>query len=130
MNLSLERLGGCKEPISDWWLKFLCYLCKNMIKCSANVQLSDAWVENKPRFTAISLGLQGKKTVLVSVPGEAIYELGQMIKNQTRHHGFSQTMVVGCANNHVSNLDSLIMFLLAWIFHFTQRIFGGRVRNV
>jgi len=38
--------------------------------------MGSAWVETTPRFTAFHLFLNNKHTAMVTIPGEALMELG------------------------------------------------------
>jgi hypothetical protein len=98
MNLTLERVANCT---TGGFLN-ICALCHaRMLNCTANVQLGDRWVENKPRFTGIQLTSNNVNFGFVTLPGEAIQELAHQIKAEGRRMGFSDVFMIGYGNNHV-----------------------------
>jgi len=71
------------------------------LRCDANVHLGSAWLENLPRFTGVKLSYQNKNVVMVTMPGEALLELGWQIRNDTLNLGYDQTFLLGYSNNHM-----------------------------
>lgn len=96
LNLTLARLDNCTRggPLD------ICSLCV-ILDCDANIALPSSWVEENPRFTAFSFSIHGKSTVMVTMPGEALIELGWWIRNDTLDLGFDQTLLLGYSNNHM-----------------------------
>jgi hypothetical protein len=59
------------------------------------------WVENKPRFNAVRMTVAGQDHMIVTVPGEALTELGKQIKSNADDLGFAKTSIFGYSNNHL-----------------------------
>lgn len=98
LNLTLHRINNCTETDAI----DLCKLCSSkFLNCRLNLKLGERWVENKPRFTALNLLVDGTNTAFVTVPGEAIQELGYLIKRDAKQMGFDQAFVFGFANSHM-----------------------------
>eukprot|EP01102_Stenamoeba_stenopodia_P015167 TRINITY_DN5144_c0_g1_i1.p1 TRINITY_DN5144_c0_g1~~TRINITY_DN5144_c0_g1_i1.p1 ORF type:complete len:500 (+),score=112.80 TRINITY_DN5144_c0_g1_i1:178-1677(+) len=96
LNLTLQRVDNCtKGGELD-----ICTIC-SFLDCTAPIRLNEAWLETIPRFTAFSFWLNAKSTVVVSIPGEALVELGWQIRNDTLDLGFDQTLLAGYSNNHM-----------------------------
>jgi len=96
LNITLQRFDNCTVggPID------ICSLC-SILDCDANLHLGSSWVEENPRFTAFRFDIHGKKKVMVTIPGEALLELGWMIRNATLDLGFDETFLLGYTNNHM-----------------------------
>ncbi|ELR11785.1 Ceramidase [Acanthamoeba castellanii str. Neff] len=117
LNATLERFGDCSSggPLD------ICTICK-VLQCDLNahlgmfglcahidrsarsliVRLSDsAWIENEPRFTAIRFDIGGRHILLVTLPGEPLYELGQQVYGDMAALGFDHTILAGYSNNHM-----------------------------
>jgi hypothetical protein len=96
LNLTFARLDNCTRggPLD------ICSFCEVM-RCDANIHLNSGWVENYPLFNAFRFLINGKNTVAVSIPGEALVELGWEIRNDTLKLGYENTMLFGYANNHM-----------------------------
>jgi len=96
LNLTLARLDNCTQggPID------ICSIC-DVLDCDANIKLDDGWLEENPRFSAFSFLINGISTVLVTMPGEALVELGWWIRNDTQDLGYDQTLLCGYSNNHM-----------------------------
>jgi len=96
LNLTLERLKNCTHggPLD------ICTICW-YLHCDANLHLPESWVEENPRFTALNFLINGKKTAMVTMPGEALVELGWWIRNDTQNMDFDQTFLLGYSNNHL-----------------------------
>ena len=98
LNLTLGRLANCTRggPLD------ICSLC-TVLKCDDNLQLDASWISNQPKFTAVRLELAHQRNVgIVSVPGEAVTELGFQIRNDTRDLHFDQTFFAGYSNAFLS----------------------------
>jgi len=96
MNLTFARVANCTKggPL------YICSIC-HFLNCDLNLHLGSNWVENNPRFTAIRLSLNGQHNVIVTIPGEALHDLGWEIRNDTKKLGFNQTFLFGYSNNHM-----------------------------
>jgi len=96
MNLTLARVANCTKggPIN------ICSICA-FLNCDLNLHLGSSWIENQPRFTAIRFTLNGKNNVIVSIPGEALHDLGIEIRTDTTKLGFDKTFLFGYSNNHM-----------------------------
>jgi len=90
LNITLKRFANCSTggPLD------ICTIC-SILNCALDVHLSSAWIENKPRFTAIRFHIEDKSSVIVTVPGEALLELGWWIRNDTQKLGFDNTLLFG-----------------------------------
>jgi len=97
LNYTLERFNNCTHggPLD------ICTIC-TILRCDLNVHLGPAWIEQNPRFTAVRMTQDGvKNTVFVTVPGEALVELGWWIRNDTLKLGFQETFFLGYSQNHM-----------------------------
>jgi len=96
LNMTLARFADCKSggPLD------ICTLCE-ILQCDLNLHLDSAWVEQDPMFTAISFGVNGKNTLLVTLPGEPLVELGWQVRNDTQDMGFDDTFLCGYSNSHM-----------------------------
>lgn len=96
LNATLARFDNCTSggPID------ICSFCE-AVGCDANIHFYSAWLENDPKFTAFKFSIRGNITVAVSIPGEALVELGWIIRNETQKMGFDQTWLYGYSNNHM-----------------------------
>jgi hypothetical protein len=72
-----------------------------VLRCDLNAHLPDNWVENQPRFTAVRFDINGVKSVVVSMPGEPLLELGWWVRNDTAAMGFDTTFLAGYSNAHM-----------------------------
>jgi neutral ceramidase len=96
MNLTFERVGNC----TSGGFMNICSICK-FFDCRVNLKLNSTWIENTPKFTGVRIKLDGKNYGFVTVPGEAVQDLGYQIKDDGKRMGFDQTFVIGYANNHM-----------------------------
>jgi len=96
LNITLERLFNCTSggPIN------ICTFCA-IYRCDENLHLFSNWVENSPRFTALRIDIGSIKTVIGTVPGEALLELGWWLRNDTLDAGFQNTLLAGYSNAHM-----------------------------
>jgi hypothetical protein len=74
--LTLERVSNCT---SGGFLD-ICGICK-FLDCDLNLHLGPEWLQEQPRFTAIKMKVNGTKFGMVTIPGEAIQELGFQIRS-------------------------------------------------
>ncbi len=95
-TLSSPRFNNCSSggPID------ICSLCR-VIDCKLDGGLQSGWIETVPQFTAVRLDVNGKRSVFVTCPGEAIVELGWQVRNDTAKLGFTDTFFVGYSQNHM-----------------------------
>jgi hypothetical protein len=84
MNLTLERVSNCT---SGGFLD-ICGVCK-FLDCDLNLHLGPEWLQEEPRFTAIKMKVGPTTFGMVTIPGEAIQELGFQIR--------SDIIAAGCA---------------------------------
>jgi len=96
MNLTLARMDNC----SSGGFLDICGICA-FLNCDLDLHLDDTWLENNPRFSAFRFNINGTNTLLVTIPGEAIVELGSWIRNATLALGFNQVLLYGYSNNHM-----------------------------
>eukprot|EP00028_Trichosphaerium_sp_Am-I-7-wt_P004895 CAMPEP_0168525948 /NCGR_PEP_ID=MMETSP0405-20121227/11634_1 /TAXON_ID=498012 /ORGANISM="Trichosphaerium sp, Strain Am-I-7 wt" /LENGTH=288 /DNA_ID=CAMNT_0008548613 /DNA_START=27 /DNA_END=893 /DNA_ORIENTATION=+ len=96
LNFTLERFENC----TTGGALDICSICK-VLGCDINAHMGDAWIENKPKFTAFKIVVDDVSTVVVTVPGEALIELGWQIRNDTEKLGFDQTLFAGYSNAHM-----------------------------
>jgi len=78
----------------------ICTFCE-IFDCDLNAHLYSSWIQQMPRFTAFSFVINGIKTVAVSMPGEALLELGWLVRNDTLDMGFNITLLAGYSNSHM-----------------------------
>jgi hypothetical protein len=76
MNLTLERVSNCT---SGGFLD-ICGVCK-FLDCDLNLHLGPEWLQEEPRFTAIKMKVGTTTFGMVTIPGEAIQELGFQIRS-------------------------------------------------
>jgi hypothetical protein len=76
MNLTLERVSNCT---SGGFLD-ICGICK-FLDCDLNLHLGPEWLQEEPRFTAVKMKVAGTSYGMVTIPGEAIQELGFQIRS-------------------------------------------------
>jgi neutral ceramidase len=69
-------------------------------KRGLSVPLSKRFIESKVRLQAIRIG----QSIIVSIPGEPIASLGQLIRGSVKELGFKRVLIAGLANNHVGYL--------------------------
>jgi hypothetical protein len=96
INFTLARFNNCTRggPLD------ICSLCL-VLKCDLPIALGESWVEQNPRFTAVSFEIQGKKSIMVTMPGEPLIELGWIVRNDTAALGFDNTFLMGYSNSHM-----------------------------
>jgi len=96
LNYTLQRFNNC----SSGGELDVCTLCA-ILQCDLNVHMPASWLEDNPRFTAVRFMANGKSTVLVTLPGEPLLELGWWVRNDTLDLGFDQTFLCGYSNSHM-----------------------------
>lgn len=96
-NLTLERVLNCTTggPLD------ICKFCRHNPQCVLNIQVGEMFVENKPRFTGIRIGLGGKNFGFTTMPGEAVQELAHQIRDRGQRLGYTDSFLIGYANNHM-----------------------------
>jgi len=96
LNATLGRFDNCTSggPLD------ICTFCE-ILRCDLNPHLYSSWIDQFPRFTAFSFVINGISTVTVSMPGEALLELGWWIRNDTFDMGYNQTFLTGYSNAHM-----------------------------
>jgi len=95
-NLTLARVDNCTKggPLD------ICTIC-DILDCDLNIEAGSGWLEDMPFFSAFSFLINGKNTVVVSIPGEALVELGNDIRADMARLGFNQTVLAGYSNAHM-----------------------------
>ncbi len=94
INLGLRHLGS--DIQSEWFVSALMSLG---VDPNISFQLPRGWVEQVFRYQAIRVN----NTVIVSMPGEPIHELGLRLKEHAQYHGgsaFDHVIPAGLANGH------------------------------
>jgi len=96
LNMTLQRFDNCTSggPLD------ICSICM-VLRCDLNLHLDEAWLEQNPRFTAVSFEILGNHTLMVTLPGEPLVELGWQVYNDTLKMGFDNTFLCGYTNNHM-----------------------------
>jgi len=95
-NWTLSRNANC----TSGGFMDICTLCR-ILQCDVDTHLPESWWDATPRFTAFGFELNTVKTLMVSIPGEAIVELGWWIRNDSLKLGFDQTFLMGYSNNYM-----------------------------
>ena len=98
IDASLQRV----QSITHGQLDFLDFLEAYGITPGATFTMSSRWAENKFRFQAIRIG----RTLLSSVPGEPIYSLGKLVKEDAEGMGYDNAFVCSLANNHMGYITT------------------------
>jgi len=97
LNATLGRFSNC----TTGGTLDICTIC-SILDCDANVHMPEAWITNKPRFTAMSITSQGNKNILVTMPGEPLLELGWVVRNATLAAGYTGvTLLAGYSQAHM-----------------------------
>jgi hypothetical protein len=96
INATLSRFDDCSSggPLD------ICTVCA-VLKCDLNPHMPSSWIEDTPRFTAYRFTMEDTTTVMVTMPGEALVELGWWIRNDTFDMGFNNTFLCGYSNSHM-----------------------------
>jgi hypothetical protein len=108
LNITLQRFDNCTTGGE----LDICTIC-SILRCDLNAHLYSSWIEQTPRFTAFEFIINGNKSVMVSMPGEALVELGWWIRNGNRFlhlddifldtldMGYDVTLLAGYSNAHM-----------------------------
>eukprot|EP00698_Gefionella_okellyi_P020707 TRINITY_DN6544_c0_g1_i1.p1 TRINITY_DN6544_c0_g1~~TRINITY_DN6544_c0_g1_i1.p1 ORF type:complete len:478 (+),score=110.22 TRINITY_DN6544_c0_g1_i1:248-1681(+) len=96
MNITLARFENCTQGGE----LDICTLCA-AFHCDLNAHLPNTWVEDMPKFTALRWTINGETHLMVTIPGEALSELGKWIRNGTQALGYSSTFLLGYSNAHM-----------------------------
>jgi len=99
LNLTLARVANCTH---GGYLDICTFCSSKFLNCDLDLHLSENWIEESPKFTAVRIKANGKNTLLVTVPGEPINELGNQIKSDAKAMGFDDTYVFGYSNSHMA----------------------------
>jgi len=101
LNITLDRVLNCTSggPIN------ICTFCA-IFHCEDNLELYSNWIDNSPRFTALSISVGNVKTIIGSIPGEAILEVGWWLRNDTFDAGYQNTLLAGYSNAHMGYFTS------------------------
>jgi len=96
LNITLQRLNNCTTggPLD------ICRICA-ILNCDENAHLPSSWIAENPVFSAVRIKANNKNTVIVSIPGEALVELGWQIRNDTQDLKFDYTFLQGYTNDHM-----------------------------
>eukprot|EP01104_Vermistella_antarctica_P008034 TRINITY_DN1998_c0_g1_i1.p1 TRINITY_DN1998_c0_g1~~TRINITY_DN1998_c0_g1_i1.p1 ORF type:complete len:503 (+),score=101.27 TRINITY_DN1998_c0_g1_i1:48-1511(+) len=96
LNYTLERFNNCDSggPLD------ICTFCK-FLRCDLNAHFPESWIEQNPIFTAMKFTIDGINTVIATVPGEALVELGWQVRNDSLALGFNNTFIAGYSNSHM-----------------------------
>eukprot|EP00753_Platysulcus_tardus_P013097 PLAT3615.5.p1 GENE.PLAT3615.5~~PLAT3615.5.p1 ORF type:complete len:483 (-),score=237.58 PLAT3615.5:182-1630(-) len=106
MNVTVERFKLCKEAkeagVEPRGEINFCEYCMRT-HCDWNAHLDGTWVENKPRYTGLRWDIGGTSKIMVTLPGEALEELGKQIRGDSQGMGFAweDTYLLGYSNNHL-----------------------------
>lgn len=96
MNLTLARIENCTSggPLD------ICSICK-VLDCDANLHLGPDWIDQVPRFVALRIDAAGEHNVIVTMPGEPLFELGNWVRADMGQLGFNRTYLSGYSNSHM-----------------------------
>jgi len=96
LNATFQRFDNCSTggPLD------VCTLCR-ILDCDLNAHMYSNWIENDPRFTAFRFTINDVNTVITSMPGEALVELGWWVRNDTKDLNFDITFLAGYSNSHM-----------------------------
>jgi len=96
LNATFHRFDNC----DNGGFLDICTFCR-ILNCEFNPHLPSAWLSNYPRFTAFSFVINNKKSVIVTMPGEPLVELGWWVRNDTLDMGYDVTFLAGYSNAHM-----------------------------
>lgn len=63
--------------------------------------MNEAWVEQNPKFGAFAINIDGVNTGLVTIPGEALSDLGKEIRSDMLQMKFDNVLLGGYSNSHM-----------------------------
>jgi hypothetical protein len=95
MNATLGRFDNCT---SGGELD-ICTICE-VLRCDLNVHFNEGWLTNRPPFTAIRLTVSDSTLLAVTMPGEALLELGWWVRNYTEPMA-DTTFLLGYSQSHM-----------------------------
>jgi len=100
-NWTLARTEGCHSggPLD------ICTICA-VIHCDVDTHFPESWWDATPKFTAFSFKLRNYTTLMSTIPGEAIVELGWWLRNDSIKLGFDQNFLLGYTNNYLGYLTT------------------------
>jgi hypothetical protein len=96
-NPQLDATGPRLYNTISGELDIVAFLDQYQINPGMAFTMSSSWVENEFRFQAIRIG----ETLLSSVPGEPIYDIGLAIRNEAVGMGYTKVFICSLANNHM-----------------------------
>lgn len=102
INLTLARVENCTKggPLD------ICGICE-LLNCEENLHLNEAWIEQNPKFAAFAFNIDGVNTGLVTIPGEALSDLGKEIRSDLLKMKFDNVLLGGYSNNHMGYFATL-----------------------
>ncbi|KJE90076.1 hypothetical protein CAOG_01451 [Capsaspora owczarzaki ATCC 30864] len=96
MNITLARFENCT---SGGELD-ICTICA-VIGCEYNAHLGPFYIETVPAFAGVRFTVNNVHTLLATLPGEPLLELGWQVRNDSAALGFDQMILAGYTNNHM-----------------------------
>jgi len=96
INFTLSRFDNCTigGPLD------ICSICE-VLNCELPLRMDSAWITNDPVFTAFSINVNKEITLVVTLPGEALVELGWEIYNDSASLGYDRTFLAGYSQAHM-----------------------------
>ena len=92
---------------------------------SLSIALQRSWLPERAPFQALVLD----RTVLATIPGEAITEIGWELKRRATAKGFDRAFVVGLANEHISYITTYQEYIRAE-YEGTSTLFGPQTGDM
>jgi len=132
-NATLARDFNCTSggPLD------ICTICE-VLGCEWDIPGGPGWVEQEPTFTAVTFEIGNQKSVFVSMPGEALTELGTNVRTTMTQLGFNITLLFGYTNNYMMYFcppDEYVLggyecVLTLWGINTATMIYDGSVNAV
>lgn len=94
LDVSVSRMGASGPNLSSHG--FLQAIQNLGIGLGATLAIPRGWIETEFRFQAIRIN----RSVIASMPGEPIHEIGLLIKAEGRRQGYDHVIAAGLANGH------------------------------
>jgi len=96
LNFTLQRWDNCTHggPID------ICSICM-ILHCEDDLALYSGWIENYPKFTAFAINIGTTRTIVATMPGEPLLDLGWWVRNDTALLDITYTFLAGYSNNHM-----------------------------